>query len=361
MKISLLVISFFFTSLLAFCQFPNTQFLANNSTKVEIRGSVIADSGYIVPTFVDTNAANKGPWIKGIPGILIRTGNLLWIRNATASAWIQLASTSFYSFSNLLTESPAGTVKFGGLATTNTIANLNTFRLGIDSGNVVIMGKSNLSRSDTLFEVGTGDGNIYLRVSARDNIVYMDQFSGGGGIFLQTGAATNILNGGLLDFLSNGFMGSFQQKLRYVRQYPVTSDSTGIMLTNDTIAANHADSILYNPFVIKFRSTVDNLERNKFFINGAGKATFSAVNTAGGTTGDQTINEPSGTVNIAATGTSVVVTNRLCTTASIVLAVVRSNDGTAVIKNVVPGSGSFVIHLTAAATAETSIGFLVIN
>lgn len=83
--------------------------------------------------------------------------------------------------------------------------------------------------------------------------------------------------------------------------------------------------------------------------------------TAGGTTGNQTINKMAGTVNIATAGTTVTVTNSLVSATSIVFAVVRTNDGTATIKNVVPGSGSFVITLTAGATAETSIGFFVVN
>jgi hypothetical protein len=83
--------------------------------------------------------------------------------------------------------------------------------------------------------------------------------------------------------------------------------------------------------------------------------------TAGGTTGNQTINKSAGTVNIAAAGTTVTVTNSLCSTSSTVFAVIRTNDSTATIKNVVPGSGSFVINLTAAATNEISIGFWVLN
>jgi hypothetical protein len=86
-----------------------------------------------------------------------------------------------------------------------------------------------------------------------------------------------------------------------------------------------------------------------------------ATNTAGGTTGAQTINKSAGTVNFAAAATTLTVTNSLCTTSSLVFATVRTNDTTATIKNVVPGSGSFVITLSAAATAETSVGFLVIN
>ena len=62
-----------------------------------------------------------------------------------------------------------------------------------------------------------------------------------------------------------------------------------------------------------------------------------------------------------ANGTTVTVTNSLVTTSSIVYAVVRTNDGTATIKNVVPAAGSFVINLGAAATAEVSIGFVVFN
>ena len=99
----------------------------------------------------------------------------------------------------------------------------------------------------------------------------------------------------------------------------------------------------------------------KMRITGAGGLTINATNTATGTTGNQTINKASGTVNIAAAGTTVTVTNSLVTASSIVFAVIRTNDATAVIKNVVPGAGSFVINLNAATTAETSIGFFVIN
>lgn len=98
-----------------------------------------------------------------------------------------------------------------------------------------------------------------------------------------------------------------------------------------------------------------------FSISKSWKATFDATITPALTTGNQTINKPSGTVNIAAWGTTVTVTNSLCTTSSLVYVNLRTNDTTATIKNVVPGSGSFVITLTAAATAEVSIWFLVVN
>jgi hypothetical protein len=103
----------------------------------------------------------------------------------------------------------------------------------------------------------------------------------------------------------------------------------------------------------------------RFDVNGTarvqGALNFNPTNTASGTTGNQTINKASGTVNIAAAGTTVTVTNSLVSASSIVYAVIRTNDATATIKNVVPSAGSFVINLGAATTAETSIGFFVIN
>jgi hypothetical protein len=98
-----------------------------------------------------------------------------------------------------------------------------------------------------------------------------------------------------------------------------------------------------------------------FDIENNGKITYWATNTAAGTTGVQTINRPSGTINIAAGESSKVVNNSLCTTSSIVLPVMRTNDATALIDSVVPGSGSFTIYLTAAAAAEISVGFFIIN
>jgi hypothetical protein len=103
------------------------------------------------------------------------------------------------------------------------------------------------------------------------------------------------------------------------------------------------------------------LSTHGFRVNTNNSIAVPATITAGGTTGNQTINKSSGTVNFAASATSLTVTNSLVTTSSIVFAIVRTNDATAEVKNVVCSSGSFVITLTAAATAETSVGFFVLN
>jgi hypothetical protein len=119
----------------------------------------------------------------------------------------------------------------------------------------------------------------------------------------------------------------------------------------------NARNVSFNNGNVDMGATVGVNGTTKFM----GKTTWDATNTAAGTTGAQTINKPSGTVNIAAGGSSVTVTNSLVTTASIIYTTVRSNDATAYVKNVVPAAGSFTINLGAATTAETSIGFLVIN
>lgn len=83
--------------------------------------------------------------------------------------------------------------------------------------------------------------------------------------------------------------------------------------------------------------------------------------TAGGTTGAQTINKVTGSVNFAAAATSLVVTNSYVTTSSIIIATVATNDTTMKSVAVVAAAGSFTIYANAAATAETRVNFIVTN
>jgi hypothetical protein len=92
----------------------------------------------------------------------------------------------------------------------------------------------------------------------------------------------------------------------------------------------------------------------------AGKLMFSSTIIPSGTTGAATINKISGKVNAAAGSTSLVVTNSLVTTSSIVMCQIGTNDATCVIKSVVEANGSFTINFIAP-TAETVIKFKVIN
>lgn len=93
----------------------------------------------------------------------------------------------------------------------------------------------------------------------------------------------------------------------------------------------------------------------------AGKHTFDKTYTASGTTGDQTINKPSFSVNFAAGQSSLIVTNSFITENSLVLCTVQTNDAAALIKNAVPANGSVTIRLNAPADAETKVACLVVN
>lgn len=96
-------------------------------------------------------------------------------------------------------------------------------------------------------------------------------------------------------------------------------------------------------------------------LQGATEVAFSKTITASGTTGAQTINNVCGSVNFAAAATSLVVTNNLVTSNSVIIATVATNDATMTSVQVAAGAGSFTIYANAAATAETRVNFLVVN
>lgn len=92
-----------------------------------------------------------------------------------------------------------------------------------------------------------------------------------------------------------------------------------------------------------------------------GDMQFNKTVTAAGTTGAQTISKNAGTVNFAAGATSLVVTNTLVTTSSIIVATVGTNDTTMKSVSAVAAAGSFTLFASAAPTAETRVNFIVIN
>lgn len=99
-----------------------------------------------------------------------------------------------------------------------------------------------------------------------------------------------------------------------------------------------------------------------FSIDGTtGAMTLQKTITAAGTAGAQTINRPSGSVNLAAGATSLVVTNSLCTANSVIVGMIATNDATANGLRIVAGAGSFTIHMLVAPTAETRVNFLLTN
>lgn len=83
--------------------------------------------------------------------------------------------------------------------------------------------------------------------------------------------------------------------------------------------------------------------------------------TPAGTTGAQTINKQAGSVNFAAGAATLVVTNSLCTTSSLVIPVVNTSDADMTSVVAVPANGSFtLIAKPSPPAAETRVSFLLL-
>lgn len=92
-KIILFILLFCATK--SFAQFPINAAQGTQTTTVLTRGISASDSGYWYRTaFADTTALNRGR-IDEIAGVVARTSdNSLWLRNNTATRWIQLSGGS---------------------------------------------------------------------------------------------------------------------------------------------------------------------------------------------------------------------------------------------------------------------------
>lgn len=91
-KLSLLIL-FLLAYCFSFSQFPVTQNLGAPKTLVVSKGGLQADSALILPVFPDTGAANLSPYVKNYSGNMIIVGNQVYVRNATATAWLILATS----------------------------------------------------------------------------------------------------------------------------------------------------------------------------------------------------------------------------------------------------------------------------
>jgi hypothetical protein len=134
---------------------------------------------------------------------------------------------------------------------------------------------------------------------------------------------------------------------------PVANGGTGL----STLAANR---IPYGNGTAAFQSSA-NLTYNGSVFTVKADVVVDKTITAPGTTGAQTINKTTGSVNFAIAAASLVVTNSLVTTSSIILATIASNDTTMKSVQAVAAAGSFTLYANAAATAETRVNFLVFN
>lgn len=145
-----------------------------------------------------------------------------------------------------------------------------------------------------------------------------------GGTAIKLGSATFLSwTGTTLDASASAVIGFYKE------------DSNTLALCDGTTLANYRD--------FKIRKLI-----------------LDATMTAAGTTGARTINKGAGSVNFAAGASTLVVTNSLVTTASIILAVVDSSQPYSV-QRVVAGAGSFTIYLNTTISSETAVKWVVVN
>lgn len=253
------------------------------------------------------------------------------------------------------------TFALGSNTVSGTLAQLNT---AVTDADLASLGGTQTFTGVNTFGSGSG-APLIINGGASQNVLVFQQ--GGSDI----GALSNalglfIVNGRPSTWNSGGSLASPGNQRARV-QGSSGAGQAGFYIASDGVFGFHsAVSITGSPDTAFSRNAAGVVE-----VNNGTAGTFrdlkvrqhyvDATNTAAGTTGAQTINKAAGTVNFAAGASSLVVTDSLVTTSSIVLCVIRTNDSTAVIKNVVPAAGSFTINLNAAATAETSVGFVVIN
>lgn len=251
-------------------------------------------------------------------------------------------SSKIVNFKGALTASSTNTnFVFNTVATTRTAGKLVEFRNNATEkfsvawdGAVVLTQSANTSGSPTLLSLSAAaHTTLAASVEAVDvnfNLNRTVQFS--------TGALTTQ-RAVLIQAPTYAFVGA-----------STLTNAATFAITGAPVAG--ANATITNGYALWVQAGVSRFES---------KLSFDATMTAGGTTGAQTINKPSGSVNFAAAATTLVVTNNLVTTNSIVMVVLNTNDATAALKDVEIASGSFTIRLTAAATAETKASFFVIN
>ena len=140
----------------------------------------------------------------------------------------------------------------------------------------------------------------------------------------------------------------------------ITSGTLSVARGGTGLATLTANRIPYGNGTAAFQSSA-NLTYNGSIFTAKADIVVDKTITAPGTTGAQTINKTTGSVNFAIAAASLVVTNSLVTTSSIILATVGTNDATMRSVQAVAAAGSFTLFANAAATAETRVNFLVLN
>lgn len=279
----------------------------------------------------------------------------------------------------------ADTFKFQNLANgagAAIIAGAGTFS-GLISGNTFMLGESGVSatlnnQGYVTFDQSANGSSRYVPWTFTNSSAYSNtsgnvkilsitptynQTSG-------TAANTDLLINRTQTAVGSGAQYLIDAQVGGVSKFSVTN--AGAATFGDTVRMTQLAGLSGTNYLIPdssnfYPSQADNINLGKSsnpwyaIYLGSGGLFLGKTVTAGGTTGAQTINKTTGTVNFAAAGASLVVTNSLCATTSIILCTVGTNDATMKSVQAVAGSGSFTLYPNAVPTAETRVNFLITN
>lgn len=84
-------------SLACLSQTPNYNLTNSNERTTFGYQGPLTSNGYQVKNFADTFVLNAQPYLKGIPGLLVRVGNQLYYRNEQLTGWIPISFTDIPS------------------------------------------------------------------------------------------------------------------------------------------------------------------------------------------------------------------------------------------------------------------------
>lgn len=297
----------------------------------------------VVPklSLVDSNAATSG--VQQPSPALYFTGQG-WKSGAPTGS--HPVDFRIYDWTTSQTAGPTGALWFETRRDAGSWDGLMVLNNAVSSNYGVDILSTNMRiRSSTLDFTNSGNSAAYFRIAA-GNTTDLMPINQNAYLSFGSGQGTNGLNTGTQRW--------FQFKTSY-NQVTAPNDAINYDLVINRTAETALSSGIQRLFSAQLAST------EYFGVDNKGQVWQQGTITAGGTTGAQTINKPIGSVNFAIGATSLVVTNSLVTTSSLIFCQVMSNDATATSTQVVAGSGSFTIYLNAAATAETKVAFEVMG
>lgn len=221
-----------------------------------------------------------------------------------------------------------------GSGTTNTITKWT---------GATAIGNSRLTDDGTTIDANSGAGT----------------FQAGDTAFAANGNVLTVSDSGnIIDLLSDGNGSGQGLTLSGTAQTAVLSASGAGGTVQFTLSGATNEAIITTPVL---RANANGTTDLGTAGTGYRQLFVDATITAGGTTGNQTINKSAGSVNFAAAATSLVVTSNKVTTNSVVICTVGTNDTTLKSVQCVAAAGSFTMFANAAATAETRVNFWILN